>query len=173
MKKIITITLVLATLLSLAVPAYAYDGITTTTSWTSWWDWWHNFVPGDSATPTDPSEPTVPTEPEAVELGVTTITEARFYHSASVASLRNRLQISWEEVENATGYEIEVTKADGEILTYTSTSATLMVKNSKCPKVYVEDTSTWTAAVVRVRAVTDDALGDWSEGKKIGCDMIH
>ena len=66
-----------------------------------------------------------------------------------------------------------MTKADGEVLTYTSTSATLMVKNAQCPKVYVEDTSTWTAAVVRVRAVTDDAVGDWSEGKKIGCDMIH
>lgn len=170
MKKIITITLVLATILSLAVPAYAYDGTTTTASWTSWRDWWHNFLPGDTTTPTDP---TVPSEPEAAELGVTTITEARFYHSASVASLRNRLQISWQEVKNATGYEIEVSKADGEVLTYTSTSATLMVKNAQCPKVYVEDTSTWTAAVVRVRAVTDDAVGDWSEGKKIGCDMIH
>lgn len=170
MKKIITITLVLATILSLAVPAYAYDGTTTTASWTSWWDWWHIFVPGDS---TAPSDPTVPSEPEAAELGITTITEARFYHSASVASLRNRLQISWDEVENTTGYEIEVTKADGEVLTYTSTSATLMVKNTQCPKVYVEDTSTWTAAVVRVRAVTNDAVGDWCEGKKIGCDMIH
>ena len=170
MKKIITITLVLATILSLAGPAYAYDGTTTTASWTSWWDWWNNFVPAE---PSEPADPTIPSEPEVAELGVTTITEARFYHSASVASLRNRLQISWEEVENATGYEIEVTKADGEVLTYSSTSATLMVKNSKCPKVYVEDTSTWTAAVVRVRAVTDDAVGDWSEGKKIGCDMIH
>lgn len=170
MKKIITITLVLATILSLAVPAYAYDGTTTTASWTSWWDWWHNFVPGDS---TAPSDPTVPSESEAAELGITTITEARFYHSASVASLRNRLQISWDEVENATGYEIEVTRADGEVRIYTSNSSVLMVKNSQCPKVYIDDTSTWTGAVVRVRAVADNAVGDWSEGKKIGCDMIH
>lgn len=170
MKKIITITIVLATLLSLAVPAYAYDGTTATTSWTGWWDWWNNFAPTE---PSEPTDPTVPSEPEATELGVTTITEARFYHSAYVASLENRLQIKWDAVENATGYEIEVAKADGTVLTYTSTSNSLMVKNSECPKVYVENTSTWTAAVVRVRAVTDDAVGGWSEGKKIGCDMIH
>ena len=170
MKKIITVTLVLAAILSLAAPAYAYNGTAMTISWNSWWEWWDDFLPGDSTTPAEPSEPT---EPETSELGVTTITEARFYHSGSVASLKNRLQISWEEVENATGYEIEVTKADGTVLNYTSTSTSLVVKNSQCPKVYIEDTSTWTAAVARVRAVADDVVGDWSEGKKIGCDMIH
>lgn len=165
MKKIITIILALAIAMSLAVPAFAYDGTTknTTKSWTSWWDHWWN--PGTY-------EPTIPGESEA-EIGVPTITEARFYHSASVASLRNRLQITWDAVEEADSYEIEVVKADGTTVTYTSSSATLMVKNSTCPKMYVESTSTWTAATVRVRAVADDTLGNWSEAVKIGCDKLH
>ena len=83
--------------------------------------------------------------------------------SGYVASLKNRLQISWDAVD----------EADGCTATYTSSSTTLMVKNSTCPKVYVEDTSTWTAATVRVRAVSGDTLGDWSEAVKIGCDKVH
>lgn len=123
MKKILTITLVL----SLAVPAYAYDGSATNTtkSWTSWWDWWSGFTPAD---PTEPSDPTVP----EVEVGIPTITESRFYHSASVASLRNRLQIQWDTVEGAESYEIEVFKADGTILTYSASTNSLMVKNMAC-----------------------------------------
>lgn len=165
MKKVLTIIMALAIAMSLAVPAFAYDGSTaaTTKSWTSWWDHWKN--------PT-PSEPTTPSEPEA-EIGVPSITEARFYHSGYVASLKNRLQISWNAVDEADSYEIEVLKADGSTATYTSSSTTLMVKNSTCPKVYVEDTSTWTSATVRVRAISGDTLGDWSEVVKIGCDKIH
>ena len=93
--------------------------------------------------------------------------------SGYVASLKNRLQISWDAVDEADSYEIEVMMADGSTATYTSSSTTLMVKNSTCPKVYVEDTSTWTAATVRVRAVSGDTLGDWSEAVKIGCDKVH
>ena len=168
MKKFLTMALAFALVLSLAVPAYAYDGSATNTtkSWTSWWDWWSGFTPAD---PTEPSDPTVP----EVEVGIPTITESRFYHSASVASLRNRLQIQWNAVEGADSYEIEVSKADGTILTYSASTNSLMVKNMACPKVYVEVTSTWTAATVRVRAVAGDTVSDWSESAKIGCDAIH
>ena len=159
MKKVLTIIMALAIAMSLAVPAFAYDGSTaaTTKSWTSWWDHWKNPPPS---------------EPEA-EIGVPTITDARFYHSGYVASLKNRLQVSWNAVDEADSYEIEVLKADGSTATYTSSSTTLMVKNSTCPKVYVEDTSTWTSATVRVRAISGDTLGDWSEVVKISCDKIH
>ena len=161
MKKIISFTLVMVMILSLAVPAYAYDGSRASSS-NSWWgNWWGNFSPMD------------PTEPDAPALGTTKITEARFYHSGVVASLRNRLQISWNAVENATAYEVEITKADGEVQTYTVSGCTLMVKNTACPKVYVEATSTWTAAEVRVRAMADDMTGSWSAPKNIGCDQIH
>lgn len=110
---------------------------------------------------------------EKLELGVTTITEAKFYHTGYVASLKNRLQIKWDAIENAQSYEIEVVKADGTTVVYTSTSTSLLVKNAKCPKVYVEENSTWTAATVRVRAIAEDAIGDWSEAVKIVCDKIH
>lgn len=167
MKKILTMVLALALIFSLAMPAYAYDGTNTTYSWGSWWDWWDNMFPSN------PSEPTDPSEPEAAMLGTPTITESRFYHSASVASLRNRLQIKWDAVENAESYEIEVVKADGTVKTYTASTNFLMVKSSTCPKVYIESTSTWTAATVRVRAIAGDSIGEWSDAAKIGCDAIH
>lgn len=106
MKKILTMVLALALIFSLSMPAYAYDGSSTTYSWRSWWDWWDNMYPSN------PSEPTDPSEPEAVVPGTPIITESRFYHSASVASLKNRLQVRWDAVENAESYEIEVVKAD-------------------------------------------------------------
>ena len=164
MKKIVTLLLALMLVGSMAVPAYAYDGSAAAPAWLNWWSWWTDFIPGT------PEEPTVP---DAVEVGIPVITTARFYHSGSVASLRNRMQISWDAVDGADSYELEVVKADGTIMTYTSTTTSLTQKNMACPKVYVEATSTWTAATVRVRAVAGDSVGEWSEAAKIGCDMIH
>ena len=164
MKKMITFALAAMLVFAMAVPAYAYDGSTVTSkSWLSWFDWWGGFGSGGS----DES-----TEPENV-LAAPAITESKFCHSATVASLKNRLQIKWDAVDGAESYEIEVIKADGTITTYTATTNSLMVKNSACPTVYVEKTSTWTAATVRVRAVAGDAVGEWSGAAKIGCDAIH
>ena len=166
MKKIITMLLAVAMVASMSISVYAYDGNTASRSTTSWWNWWSDFIP---AFPTDPTEPEIPKS----ELEAPVITEARFYHSASVASLKNRLQISWDAVENAESYEIEVTKADGTVELYAAASASLMKKNAECPKVYIEETSTWTAATVRVRAIACYSIGDWSEAVKIGCDKLH
>lgn len=166
MKKIITLMLALMLVMSMAVPAYAYDGNAGFNSWGNWWTGWFDFFPSV------PTEPTVPEVPE-MELGSTTMTEARFYHSGSVASLRNRLQLKWDAVENAEGYEVEVTKADGTVTCYASVSASLMVKNSACPKVYLETSNTWAAASVRVRAIAENAEGPWSEAVKISCDQVH
>ena len=167
MKKILTLVLALTLICSLAVPAYAYDGRTSTHSWGSWWDRWEKMFPSD------PTEPAEPSEPEMTVLGTPTITESRFYHNASVSSLKNRLQIKWDAVENAESYEVEVVKADGTTKTYTASSNSLMVKGNACPKVYVETTSTWTAATVRVRAIAGDSVGEWSTAAKISCDSIH
>lgn len=131
MKKILTMCMALALVLAMAVPAYAYDGSSAARSSTSWWDWWSYFIPSNPSVPSDPTEPSVP---EATELGVTTITESRYYHSASVASLKNRLQIQWKAVDGAECYEIEVVKADGTVLTCTASTNSLMVKNTACPK---------------------------------------
>lgn len=168
MKKILTMVLVLALTLSLASPAYAYgDSNNSTHSWGTWWSWW------DDLFPSNPSDPTEPSEPEMPRLDTTAITESRFYHSAAVASLRNRLRVTWNAVENAESYEIEVVKADGTVETYTASSNSLMVKNAACPKVFIEATNTWTAATVRVRAIAGESAGEWSASTKIGCDKIH
>lgn len=178
MKKILTLTLVFVTILSLAIPAFASDGSASssakTFSWTSWWDWWNNGSSNKSTNPSesDVTEPAIDKNTEMI-LGTTTITESRFYHTGVTSSLKNRLQIKWEAVENAESYEIEVTKVDGTMLLYTSTSTSLLVKNAECPKMYVEETHTWTAATVRVRAVADNSVGVWSSEAKIGCDKIH
>lgn len=167
MKKTLMMVLALVLVFSMTVPAYAYEGNTSSYSWGTWWDWWEFF------SPSNPTEPTAPSEPETVMLGATTITESRFYHTSTVASLKNRLQIKWDAVENAESYEIEVVKADGTVVTYAASTNSLMVKKSTCPKVYIESTSTWTAATVRVRAVSGDSVGNWSTAAKIGCDAIH
>lgn len=164
MKKMITFALVAMLVFAMAVPAYAYDGSAVTSkSWFSWFDWWGGFGSGgfDEAT-----------EPENV-LAAPAITESKFYHTGTVASLKNRLQIKWDAVDGAESYEIEVVKADGTTITYTAATNSLLVKNSACLKVYVEKISTWTAATVRVRAVASDAVGEWSDAAKIGCDAIH
>lgn len=169
MKKLIAMLLAIAMVASMSIPAYAHDGNTASRSTTSWWNWWSDFIPAFPTTPTEPTEPEIPES----ELEAPVITEARFYHSASVASLKNRLQISWDAVENAESYEIEVTKADGTVELYTAASTSLMKKNAECPKVYIEETCTWTAATVRIRAIACDSIGDWSEAVKIGCDKLH
>lgn len=168
MKKFLSILLAVVLMLSLAVPAAAaYDGGSAYSAG-GWWNKWKDYVT------TNPSEPEVPTEtPAEAMLDIPSISEARFYHSGSISSLRNRLQIKWNAVEDAQSYEIEVTKADGTVQNYTSTAATLMVKNASCPKVFVEGTNTWTAATVRVRAVAENAVSDWSDSVRISCDSIH
>ena len=163
MKKMMSMALAAVLAVSLAVPAYAYDGSAIPTkSWSGWFQWW------DSSGGTS-EEATAP----AVTLAAPAVTESRFYHSASVSSLKNRLQIKWNAVENAECYEIELTQADGSVKNYTSSSNTLMVKITTCPKVYTESTSTWTAATVRVRAIAGDSVGEWSAAAKISCDAIH
>ena len=52
-------------------------------------------------------------------------------------------------------------------------AAMLMVKNTQCPKVYVEETATWTAATVRVRAVSGSQVSGWSDAAIISCDKMH
>lgn len=178
MKKILSLTLVFITILSLAIPTFATDGSANSSAktlfWTNWWDWWNNGSSNESTNPpeSDVTEPSIDQNTETI-LGTTTITESRFYHTGVTSSLKNRLQIKWKAVENAEGYEIEITKVDGTILLYTSTSTFLLVKNAVCPKMYVEETHTWTAATVRVRAVAGNSVGVWSSEAKIGCDKIH
>ena len=120
--------------------------------WLDWFRQWFHRLPGCG---------------EKAELDTPDITEARYYHGKY-----SRLQISWKDVENAESYDVEITKADGTVMEYRTDSTTLILW-CECPAIYVEETATWAAATVRVRAVCGDTVGEWNEGGKIGCDSLH
>jgi hypothetical protein len=100
--------------------------------------------------------------------GTPNVTEARYYHGRY-----SRLQIRWDEVDNADSYEIEITKADGSQEMYVSDSNMLYRSDVECPMVYIEETNTWAAATVRVRAVDGNVKSLWSESVNVGCNMLH
>ena len=110
---------------------------------------------------------------EEIILEAPTITEAGYKHQCPYYGMHPELIIRWNKVENAKSYEIQITKADGTILNYTE-DTTSLIDRGECPKVYIEETHTWTAAEVKVRAVGDnDVKSEWSEPDKIGCDILH
>ena len=94
------------------------------------------------------------------------------------AVLSNTLQLVWDEVDGAERYEAEITKADGSSKIYAADTPCLLIKAGSddfitgCPKVYVAETSTWTAATVRVRALAGDDVSNWSETAKISCNAL-
>lgn len=98
------------------------------------------------------------------------ITECRYIHSRAIWD-PNRLVVRWDEVEDATSYEIMVTKADGTSRTYTSNYTSLIVDKNEddfitgCPK----------PATVKVRAVKDDGAlySLWTEEDDVACNAIH
>ena len=164
MQQIAVLVLAIMLVSSMTVPAYAYSGNSMEkNSWLGWFSWWGGFGSGDETEP-------APVEPK---LEAPTISEATFCHNAYVASMKNRLQIRWNEIEDVEGYEIEVTKADGSVEVFSPSSATQMLRNAQCPKVYVEETATWTVATVRVRAVSGSQVSGWSDAVKISCDKMH
>lgn len=184
MRKLLACTLILSMVLMLAIPipASACDG-GAVQNWEScvekWWDWykgWWEHIPGlpECTEPTEP-EPTEPetTEPEAPALGVPTVTTAKYVHKTPYYGMKAHLAISWEAVDGAESYEVLITKADGETITYTTDDTILYDTAAKCPRVYIEETSTWASASVQIRAVAGDVYSEWSEAKKIGCDQLH
>ena len=97
------------------------------------------------------------------------ITENRFIHSKAFYE-KTRLQVRWKEVENATSYEILVTKQDGTEHTYTSTGTSLTVNKGSDDFM----TECVMGGTVKVRAVKGDgeAYSMWTEEDTISCNVL-
>lgn len=176
MKKIIAILLILALVLSMEVPALACTPTFTPPSLPQipelkfdlsgfWERFWGNHAAPDATEP----EPTEAPETEPAGLPAPVITDSRYVHNSPV----RRLEIEWDAVEGAEHYEVLITKANGETISFTTDSNMVFDRNMKCPRVYIEETSTWAAASVQVRALAGDTAGEWSDTAKISCDMLH
>lgn len=121
----------------------------------------------------EPSKPETPA-PAPVKLATPVITKATYTHKSTYApTVKRLLKILWDAVENADSYEVLITKADGVTITYTADENLLYLTDVECPKVYVHETDSWTAATVCVRAVAGETVSEWSESVSIGCNAIH
>lgn len=176
MKKILAILLTLALVLSMAVPALActpsfkHPDLPQLPEFKFdlggfWERFWGSHIKPDATEP----EPTEAPETKPVGLPAPVITDSRYVHNSPVS----RLEIDWNAVEGAERYEVLITRADGETLSFTTESNMVFDGNMKCPRVYIEETSTWASASVQVRALAGDAAGEWSEAAKISCDQLH
>lgn len=182
MKRFLAILLALILVPILTVPVYAYQYKPVdlpkipelNIDWSnvikipdSFWDDWFDKNPLPDIEVTDPTEPTVG------ELETPVISTAKYVHKTPYYGQSKRLEIRWDEVDGAENYEVLITKADKSTLEYIVSSNSIYDKDAKCPKIYVEETSTWTAATVKVRAVADGIYSEWSEAVKISCDASH
>ena len=187
MKRIITFLFALIMIFALATPALAvtpplqmpnlpkvpeikFEFKFLNGFWDKYWDE-HPLPDIEIPESTEPEpEETEPeeTEPEVTELEAPVIIKSQFYHGRY-----QRLQIEWDAVEGAESYEVLITKADGETNEYTTESTIVYDSGAQCPRVYIDEKSTWASATVKVRAVCGDVVSEWSKEKKIGCDMLH
>ena len=185
MKKAKTFAVVCVLAMGLSTQASAsdgnlykqYRGWTYSSWWNSWMEKWNpgSNSPGTPGQPETPEEPEVPEESETpeIELETTEITHSKFTHQCPYYGSHPNLRIRWNAVEDAESYEVEIVKGDGTVNVYTSTNENFYSEKVDCPRAYNEKTHTWEAASVRVRAKAGDKVGNWSETKKISCDMLH
>lgn len=168
MKKLSTFLLAALMMCTLAVSACAYDARSIRSA--NWLDWWAKHT----ITLPEISEPEIPPKTENA-LTTPVITKSTYSHNAV---LSNTLQLVWDEVDGAESYEVEITKADGSSKIYAADTPCLLIKAGSddfitgCPKVYVAETSTWTAATVSVRALAGGDASSWSETAKISCNAL-
>lgn len=171
-RKFFSLLLVLSLVMTLALPAYAATPSFKIPNITipdisdnikielpdDFWDKWFDEHP----------LPEIATKPETP-----VISYAKYVHRTPYYGMSKHLEIQWNKIENADSYEVLITKADGTTFTYEVTNNLIYDKKVDCPKVYIEDTHTWTAATVQVRAKVGDLTSDWSEAVKISCDKLH
>ncbi|MGN0998651.1 MAG: hypothetical protein ACI4PO_03765 [Faecousia sp.] len=187
MKKIFAIMFAMLIVMAVTIPAHAAtqalpkipDVEVHVEIPQSFWDKWFEDHPIVIPKPADPTEPetTEPAEtepeitaPELTELGVPEITNAHYTHSRAIYAPSN-LKIAWTEVEDAESYEVLITLANGETLTYVETDTSVYDTSVKCPQSYSGENGH--IAYVKVRAVAGDVYGEWSAEDTIGCNALH
>lgn len=163
MKKLLALLMAVCLVLCMAAPVHAYEMPRFSFQLSEdFWEKWFEEHPFN-----------IPEIQPTTKLRAPTITEAKYTHKVQYYGQHKALDIQWEAVDGAKKYEVLITKADGTTIRYTTEKTYLYDKEAACPKVYVEKTSTWTSATVKVRAVNGINFGAWSVSVKIGCDKLH
>ena len=171
MKKIIVSILVMAIALCIAIPAYAVTptikvpnikvSITKVPEVKisdSFWDKWFEEHPVEIPAQTEPN------------LGAPEITNAHYTHSRS-AYAPSYLQIDWTAVDGADHYEVLITFANGETITYVETDTSVYDADVTCPQSYKGGNGH--IAYVKVRAIIGERHGAWSAEDTISCNALH
>lgn len=105
------------------------------------------------------------------------ITGATYHHKGTYYGETSYLKVEWDAVENATSYEVEVTKSDGTSKKYTVTDTDLFVKEKSdefitgCPKQKINGTVVDATVTVRAHGA-DDTRSLWSDTKSISCNRL-
>ena len=171
MKKILAIITVLFIVAAIAIPTYAVTPTIKVPSIKvpaikvpevkisdSFWDKWFEEHPI-----------TIP-DPADDDIGVPEITNAHYTHGRS-AYAPSYLQIDWTAVDGAEKYDVVITLANGETITYVETSTSVYDADVVCPQSYKGDNGH--IAHVKVRAVVGDVYGEWSAEDTISCNAFH
>ena len=171
MKKILAIITVLFIVAAIAIPAYAVTptikvpnikvSITKVPEVKlpdSFWDKYFQDHPITIPAPADD------------DIGVPEITNAHYTHSRS-AYIPSNLKIEWTAVDGAERYEVLITLANGETITYLETDTSVYDADVACPQSYKGENGH--IAYVKVRAIIGDRHGAWSAEDTISCNVLH
>ena len=171
MKKILAIITVLFIVAAIAIPTSAVTPTIKVPSIKvpaikvpevkisdSFWDKWFEEHPITIPAPADD------------DIGVPEITNAHYTHGRS-AYAPSYLQIDWTAVDGAEKYDVVITLANGETITYVETSTSVYDADVVCPQSYKGDNGH--IAHVKVRAVVGDVYGEWSAEDTISCNAFH
>ena len=171
MKKILAIITVLFIVTAIVIPTYAVTPTIKVPSVKipdikvpeikisdSFWDKWFD------------EHPIVIPEASELALGIPEITNAHYTHSRSAYTPSN-LKIEWTAVDGAERYEVLITLANGETITYTETDTSVFDSDIVCPQLVNSNNDH--IAHVKVRAVVGDVYGEWSAEDTISCNAFH
>lgn len=108
--------------------------------------------------------------PASDNIGVPEITNAHYTHQ-KLAYAPSYLQIDWTAVDGAEKYEVVITLANGETITYVETDTSVYDADVACPQSYKGDNGH--IAYVKVRAIIGGRNGAWSAEDTISCNALH